>query len=388
MKKIIIWIVVIVIIIAAAILLGDKRQGPVVNGESIEIGAISALTGGAAIIGEQARNAIQLAQEEINKNGGIGGRKLDVIFEDGGCNGAKTASAWQKLVSIDKVKVILGGHCSTETLTLAPLAEKNGIIALANITSATIIPSEGEWLFRNSPPNDYYAQIGGKFSYEQGVKALVLLTEQKDYSIDYSKNFRDSFVASGGIIESEDSFLEDTTDFRSLLTKLKDKNFDGVLLSSQSAKTMGLIVNQMRDLGLVDKTFIFSGGFNVNTFLEATGGYAPTKAWGIAPYVDIGLPETKKFLDSYQSRFNQPITFNTFYVAASYDMVFRLKAALEQCGLDENNIDCLKKYFKDQKEWNGVSGKITFGVNTRPMVPLAQVLIIDGKERDIPFDVY
>ncbi len=381
-NKKLVWIVVVIVVVVLIVWTAQNKTST--GTQTIKIGAISSLSGGAAPIGEQARNAIVLAEEQINAQGGIDGNKLDIIIEDGGCDGAKALSAWQKLVSVDNVKVVLGGHCSTESLAIAPLTSQNGVVALADITSSTAIPNEGEWLFRNSPPNDYYAQIGGRFAYAHGVKSLAILTEQKDYSIDYSKNFKDSFSAAGGTVIDEESFLADASDFRSVLAKLKAESFDGILLSSQSAKTMGLIVNQMHDLQLDGVAVIFSGGFSADTFLKTTGGYVPAKAWGIAPYVDATSSTTKPFMDAYAQRFGQPITFNPFYIAATYDMVFRLKAALEGCGANPDNTACIRDYFKGQKEWNGASGKITFDSNFHPMVPLAEVTIVNGKEVDVP----
>ncbi len=90
--------------------------------------------------GEQARNAVLLAESQINQSGGIDGRQLDVLVQDGGCDGTMAASAWRKLVTADGVKVVLGGNCSTETLTVAPLAAQDGVLALADLTSASTIP--------------------------------------------------------------------------------------------------------------------------------------------------------------------------------------------------------------------------------------------------------
>ena len=89
--------------------------------EYITVGFIGPLTGDVAIFGEVEKNAAEIAIEEINSAGGVNGKKLKIIYEDGKCSGKEAASAAQKLINIDKVKILFI-TCVAENLAVAPIA--------------------------------------------------------------------------------------------------------------------------------------------------------------------------------------------------------------------------------------------------------------------------
>ena len=90
----------------------SKNSG---SGNVIKIGFIGPLTGDAAAYGESAQNIVQLAVSDINAAGGVSGKQVQVIYEDGACNGTTAADAMQKLANVDGVQAILGGYCSAES---------------------------------------------------------------------------------------------------------------------------------------------------------------------------------------------------------------------------------------------------------------------------------
>ena len=122
MKKSIWLIVGIVIVVIIIIVATNAGKAPSQAGP-IKIGVIAPLTGDAAIYGEPGVKVYQLAVDEINANGGINGRKVALIVQDGKCTGEGAANAAQKLVNVDRVQVIIGGFCSGESLSTIPVAE-------------------------------------------------------------------------------------------------------------------------------------------------------------------------------------------------------------------------------------------------------------------------
>ena len=112
------WIIGILVVIILVVVLsngGDKEQSAQQTEGPIKIGFIGPLTGDVASLGENALIAAQLAVDEINANGGINDRTVELIAEDGSCSGKEASSAAQKLISIDKVVGIIGGLCSSES---------------------------------------------------------------------------------------------------------------------------------------------------------------------------------------------------------------------------------------------------------------------------------
>jgi branched-chain amino acid transport system substrate-binding protein len=128
--------------------LASSAQDAVRIHEVIRIGWISALTG--PVSKYAAHQAAILAVDDIIAAAGISGRTLELIMEDGMCNGASTATAAQKLINIDHVKYILGGHCSAETLTLAPIAERPRVMYSETGTATKTATATGrnQWLLQ------------------------------------------------------------------------------------------------------------------------------------------------------------------------------------------------------------------------------------------------
>ena len=91
---------------------------------TIRLGFIGPLSGDGASYGRDEKNAIELAVQEINDSNYLAGTRLEVRYEDSKCSGKEASVAAQKLIAVDRVKIILGGVCSGETLGAAPSAEK------------------------------------------------------------------------------------------------------------------------------------------------------------------------------------------------------------------------------------------------------------------------
>ena len=102
----------------------------------IKIGFIGPLTGGAAGYGQDIKSGVEYY---YTQNPTIAGKKVKVIYEDGKCNGQDAASAVQKLINVDKVKVIIGGLCSGETLAMAPIVEQAQVLIISPGSSSPAV---------------------------------------------------------------------------------------------------------------------------------------------------------------------------------------------------------------------------------------------------------
>jgi branched-chain amino acid transport system substrate-binding protein len=376
-KKSILGIILVVIVLGVIIIKPSHKKS-----DMIEVGVIAPLTGSGAVYGTEAANAALLAIDTINAAGGIAGKKIHATVEDGKCDPKVALDAFQKLVSGQDVKVLFAGHCSTETVTVAPLAEKNKVLVLANMTSAPKIAGEGEWVFRNSPVNTYIAANVAGYAVSKGYKKIAMITELKDFPKTYSESFKDALTKAGGALVFDEQFVPDTKDFRTIITKLKATTFDAVVVATQGAETMGLVVKQMKDLG-IEKPTIFNPAFSAKKFLDTTGGYLPKTYIIINGYANPETPSTKAFIDAYKTKYGKDIAFNLYYVAAVYDMVFRFKDAVVACANNADDIECIRNVFKNATGFSGVSGTISIGSTYAPksaIMPLSRYEVKDGKE--------
>jgi len=146
------------------------------NSLSLIIGAI---TGPVAKYGSY--EAVTLAVEEINNAGGIKGRKINLIAEDGKCDAKEAVNAANKLINVDGVKIILGGHCTPESLAIAPIAEQNRVIMFASITSTPSLTNMGDYVFRTSPVSVVQSILVANLSYNSlHLRKVAIVYEQTD----------------------------------------------------------------------------------------------------------------------------------------------------------------------------------------------------------------
>ena len=359
--KTILWVVIVIVVIAGVWYTYNKNLS---EKNVIKIGVISPITGNASSYGDPAAKAIVLAAEEINNKGGINGKKIKLIIEDGKCDAKEAVNAANKLINIDGVKIILGGHCSSESLAIAPIVNEKKVLQLATITSSNKYTQAGDYSFRNWPSSDYYVGKLGDVAYQYGARKIAVLYEQKDFPVAVVESFRKTFTKNEGQIILEQSFGSSENDFRSYLTKIKQKGnqVDSLLFASQSENSAISFFKNLKELGMINqyklfgndvvalkKVFDETGGLNKNVITTDT-------------YVNPENPLTKQMLEKYKEKYGEYPQTNYFYVASSYDGLMLIKDAILSCNSSEN-IDCLKNFLYNTKNWIGTSGKITFDEN-------------------------
>src|SRR3989338_508239 len=119
------------------------------SAEPINIGVMLPLSGEAAVMGTPGQRVLQIALKEINDAGGVNGRPLAFKTEDSGCDSDPANKAINKLISVDKVGVVIGLYCSSEVLTAAPVAEQNKVVLLSAGASSPKVTAAGDFIFRN-----------------------------------------------------------------------------------------------------------------------------------------------------------------------------------------------------------------------------------------------
>ena len=371
MKKIIWWIVGIVVIVLIVLALTNKK--PSETG-SIKIGWISDLSGPQAKYG--AFEAGTLAMEEINKNGGINGRPLKIIFEDGKCNGTAAVNAMQKLVNIDKVNVVLGGHCSPESLAIAPIAEKNHVIMLASITTSPGLTKAGDYIFRTSPISTVQSGILAKYMTEKlGLKNVGIIYEQTDYARPIAEGLKQSFETNGGQVIASEAYNPGSNDFRTIILKIKALKPDAVFVSPQSPDAGMNILKQINELGLNTKIFgndVLANMINIQKEPNLFEGLILAQP----DFDESANLLTKKFVDAYSIRFNTTAIPYGVWTAESYDAVYIISKAIEQEG---DSADGIRDYLKNLKDYSGASGLINFDSNVDGIRNYALRLITGGK---------
>jgi len=222
-----IWVVVAILIIIVVYSFSGKDGVTPAEGESIKIGFIGPLTGDAANLGQNIKAATALSVEEVNNAGGINGRPLEVIYEDGKCNGKEAANAANKLINVDKVPVIFGGACSGETSSFTGAAEQSKTVTLSYCSSAPSITNAGDYIFRDYPSDLFQGSFAANYIFNTlAKKKVAVIYVKSDWGSGIKDVFINEFKKLGGEVVLDEGYEQTSRDLRTQLTKAKSSNPD------------------------------------------------------------------------------------------------------------------------------------------------------------------
>ena len=321
---------------------------------TVRIGWVGAMSGAVAKYG--AYEAATLAAEDINNTGGIAGRKLELRFQDAKCNGRDALTAMSQLTNIEKVKFIVGGHCSTESLAIAPLAERSKTIMVAAITSSPKLSDAGDYIFRVTAPNIEGAKLLLEHANAKHLKRLGVVYEETEYAQGLAEYVKSESSAYGLEVVAFDGFAPGETDLRTLVTRLKSAAVDAIYFSPQAADGSITFLKSAREQQLsVPILGNEIAGNSVKAIKDAASLFD-----GIIfaePQFDTRAPALVDFEKRYKERFHVPALPYGFYTCEAYDAVSILADTIAKCGDDPQAV---KKCLYEISDYQGLSGKIAF----------------------------
>src|SRR3989344_4197936 len=235
MKKVITTVVVLLVAGIAIYTLKAENDVGVVK-----IGVVSPLTGGKAQVGEGLREAIKLAQKDFGNTK----KQYEFVFEDSGGDPKKSASAVQKLVSIDKVNALISIASQDGNIT-AEAAESARIphIAIANDSKIT----EGDYNFVHWTPVDTQAALFVDELQRRGVMKVEIFGENNDSSIAAIDSFKKNSEGTGIEVVWAENFNKGETDFRTMIIKMKGANPELIMLQAFSP-SIEILAGQLKEL--------------------------------------------------------------------------------------------------------------------------------------------
>lgn len=349
MKKIVsIVLVTIVIIVGIGYFLGYfEKEKLNSTKQPIKIGWVGPLTGEIAAIGKDALVSAQIATEEVNKDGGVNGRTLELVVEDGKCNPKDGANAGNKLMNIDKVSVIMP-TCSPELLSMASLANEKKIVLLSSCASAPKITESGEYVFRTYPSDSFQGTFGAEYAFRTlGKRKVAILSIENDWGSGISEAFKKKFEALGGSVVLIEKYSPETQDLKSQLAKIKEANPDLFYFAGFTQGTL-IGLKQAKDIGLT---------------VPILGGDAwddPTiHKESVSEGIMYTMPKAQYHQD-WSEKMKARGANTTTCAPAAYDNVKILSEIMKRVGPDPEKI---KQELYKVKEYNGVNGIITIDQN-------------------------
>ena len=356
----------------------ERRNGSGTNvsdgGGEIVVGYYGDLTGRTASFGQSTRNGVEMAVDEINKAGGIMGRKVRVIVEDDQGEPNKAATVVSKLVNQDKVHAVLGEVASSNSLAAAPKAQEAKVPMISPSSTNPNVTQVGDFIFRVCFIDPFQGDVMAKFAAKnlKATKAAILYDFNSDYSRGLREFFTRSFKASGGQIVAEQSYTQGDRDFSGQLTQIRAANPDVIYVPGYYGE-VGVIANQTKQLGI--KAPLLGGDGWDSPQLWQLGGASLNGDYISNHYsVDDPMPAVQKFVADYKERFKlSPDAL----AALGYDSMRVLADAITRAGGTDSTK--LRDAIAGTKNFPGITGTITIDKDRNSVKSAVVLKLQDGK---------
>lgn len=353
---------------------GSDSSSSSSKGGDILIGTLTPITGSSAKMGEDMNNAIQMAADEINKDGGILGKKIKLVKEDEGCDPQIATAGANKLVSQDVVAVV-GGYCSGAVLPATGVMNQSNIPWILTAANSANIPDQGYkdiFLLNSTAPAQ--AKTAAEYMVNKlGAKKIAIINDNSAYAVDLAKRTRDDVKDMGADVVAFDAVNPEEKDFNSLMTKLKKLKPDATYWTGYY-NVGGLLAKQFHQAG-VSGAFGVGDGSNDPTIIKIAG---PENAEGLF----VTTTPTPQFQDSakdwipkYKEKFN---TDPGPYSAISYDGLKVMADAIKRAGSTDK--DKIIKALQETDGFQTFSGPLKFKENGETATSNFVVLIVKNGE--------
>ena len=306
--------------IAAALALGaafaSQAQVQGVSKTEILIGTIQDLSGPIAAFGKQARNGMQLRVDEINEQGGIGGRKLKLLVEDSGYDPKRAVLAAQKLVNQDKI-FLMAGHVGTAHNNAAmPVQFEKNVINFLPITAAREMYEPFHRL-KYSFAATYYDQVRlalPRIVKDKAAKKVCTLYQDDEFGLEVLRGAEAALKAMNMELAEKTSYKRGATDFSSQVARMKAGGCEVVVLGTIIRETIGAI-GESRKTGF-NPTFLGTSASYTDLIHKLGGkpmdGFYSTMT-AQQPYLDEASQPLRFWANKYKTKFGEDPTVFSVY---------------------------------------------------------------------------
>lgn len=342
--------------------------------DTIKIGVAGAHSGSLASYGLPTVNAAKIVAEKVNANGGIDGKKIELLIEDDVCKPEVAVNVAKKLIS-DGVDVVLGHICSGPTMATLPLYKERNILSISPSATTPALTKSGEFpnFFRTVAPDDAQAKVDVDFVLNVlKAKKVALVHDKGDYGKSFVSFAREFLEASGQAeVSLEEGITPGAVDYSAVVNKIKRSGADVVLYGGYHPEA-SKIVSTMRKKRL-DTIFVSDDGVMTQTFIDVAGKNAEG-VYASSSRDTSANPLTQQAIQEHKEKFgSEP---GEFYLNA-YTAMVALVHAIDKA--DSTELSALKKVMTSESVETPI-GSVSFDeVGDAKGIGYAVFKVVDGK---------
>jgi branched-chain amino acid transport system substrate-binding protein len=341
-------------------LLMVSMASAVTAAEPYKIGAVFAITGPAAWLGEPERNTVKMIEEQINAQGGINGHPLEIIIEDTVGEEAKAVMAVQKLINRDNVLAIVGPTRSGTTMAVIPIVEKAQVPLVSCAAAEAIVNPVRKWVFKTpQKDSDAAIRIYEKMK-EMNISKVAIITSTEGFGMEGRKQLTQLAPKMGITIVADETYGPKDTDMTAQLTKIKGTDAQAIVNWS-IVPGQATIIKNKKQLGITMPLFQ-SHGFGNIKYAKAAGDAANGVLFPAGRLLVVdSLPDShpqKALLAQYKKDYETKFkTDASTFGGHAYDALYLVIAALKAVGPDRVKI---RDYIENTKNFVGTGGVFNY----------------------------
>jgi branched-chain amino acid transport system substrate-binding protein len=328
--------------------------------EPYRVGAVFAITGPAAWLGEPERNTVKMLEEQINAQGGINGHPLEVIIEDTVGEESKAVLGVNKLINRDNVLAIVGPTRSGTTMAVIPIVEKAQVPLVSCAAAEAIVNPVRKWVFK-TPQKDSDAAIR---IYEKmkamNITKIAIITSTEGFGMEGRKQLKRFAPEYGITIVADETYGPKDTDMTAQLTKFKGTDAQAIV-NWAIVPGQATIIKNKKQLGITIPLFQ-SHGFGNIKYARAAGDAADGVLFPAGRLLVVdSLPESNpqkallaKYKKDYEEKYKADVST---FGGHAYDALTLVIAALRAVGPDRAKI---RDYIENTKNFVGTGGVFNF----------------------------
>ncbi|WP_317205052.1 ABC transporter substrate-binding protein [Janthinobacterium sp.] len=311
-------------------------QGAAGAAEPIRIGSVVSATGAAAYLGDPELKTLQMYIERINAEGGVLGRKLELIHYDDGSEANKANSFAKRLIESDKVDLIIGGTTTGSSMAMIPLVEKAGIPFISMAAGVPIIEPVKKWVFKVAPTDRMAAEKVFSEMKRLGISKIGMLSETSGFGQSGNKESVAVAPKFGISIVASETYGPKDTDVTAQLTKIRATPGiqavfvfgagQGPAVATKNYKQLAITLPLYQSHGVASEEYIKLSG------PASEGVKLPAAALVVAAQLAPGDPQKEvvtAYEKSYRERYKTEVST---FGGHGYDALMIAVAALKRAG--------------------------------------------------------
>lgn len=304
--------------------------------ENVKIGSSLGLTGYGSITDGNWRNGLELAITAINEQGGVLGRKLQLVYEDNKSVPQQAVVGYRKMMSEDKVVAFDSGCISAGNFAAASFVAKAGLpMFLCSILPR--LPEEQKWAFSFLPPPKF--EVEARYAYlkdKTEVRKVGLLSDPSPYSV-LMRGIAEKAAAEFGLtVVANETYQQDDADFSVQIGRMNAAGAGAIIMLGQGNAVV-TVVNNIKNLGL--SKILLMGSINERDVLMAAGKVAGQQFLFPAPLIQLASDDVSVIANSPTRTAAEPFikamkqkfgVGDSAQASRAWDSIFMMVAAMKK----------------------------------------------------------